>query len=421
MPKITKRSVDKLVKNFAGDKERFLWDNGDGSLKGFGIRIKQSGAASYIIQYRNQEGRTRRQVIGKVGTLTSEEARLIAREKLASVSKGKDPSAERHALRSAITVGELCEIYLKDAANRIKPSTLTLDHTRINAHVLPLLGTRTVRSLTRLDIERFQNDIADGKTARPRPKGGKGGHPKGGRGAASRTTDMLSTILEFACHRSVIEKNPAKGVKKFSSNKLNRFLSIAEIEALGTVMRESETDYPVALDAIRLLLLTGCRKSEVLALPWEWVDFLHQCLRFQDTKTGAQLRPIGASALECLQSMQIDNESTWVCPSVKNNGHFVGLPKVFKRLCEKAGIENASLHTLRHTFSSIANGLGYNEFTIAGMIGHKGRGITARYAHLPDQAALAAANTVSARIAAALDGKQTSEVIQLHHQEVVYA
>ncbi len=416
MPKISKRVVDKIKPSPEG-KDIFIWDSCDGSLKGFGIRVKPSGAATYLIQYRNQEGRTRRLALGKVGTLTPDEARVLARDKLASVSKGHDPSAERHAIRSSITVSELCELYLKDAAGRIKESTLKVDKIRVNAHVLPLLGKKTVRSLTRQDIEGFQNDIAVGKTAKPRPEGGRGGHPKGGRGAASRTTDMFTTILEFACNKGIIEKNPGRGVKKFASKKMARFLSIKEIVALGKVIKESETESQVGLDAINLLLLTGCRKSEILSLPWEWVDFDHQCIRFHDSKTGPQLRPISSSALNKLKEIKKRNDSSWVCPSVRGDGHFIGLPKVFKRFCTKAEIQNASLHTLRHTFSSVATGLGYTELTIAGMIGHKNRGVTARYAHLPDRALLAAANTVSARIKSALNGEKVGEVIQLNHLE----
>src|SRR5271167_993292 len=103
MPKITKRVVDSLRRDRDG-KEFFLWDGGDGALKGFGVRVKPSGAASYLVQYRNKEGRTRRLVIGKVGTLTPDEARTLASDALKAAAKGGDPSAERHAVRGAVTV-----------------------------------------------------------------------------------------------------------------------------------------------------------------------------------------------------------------------------------------------------------------------------------------------------------------------------
>ena len=108
MPKITKRTVDRLRPDPAG-RDRFLWDEGDGALKGFGVRVKPSSVASYIVQYRNKEGRTRRLVLGRVGVLTPEEARQEANDKLKEVTRGGDPSADRHAARSAMTVGELCD------------------------------------------------------------------------------------------------------------------------------------------------------------------------------------------------------------------------------------------------------------------------------------------------------------------------
>ena len=126
MPKITKRLVDALRPDRSG-KDVFVWDAGDGALKGFGIRMKRSGAASYFVQYRNKEGRTRRLVIGKIGTLAPDEARRLAGDALQFAAKGGDPSAKRHAVRGAITVADLCELYLADAKSRIKASTWVLD------------------------------------------------------------------------------------------------------------------------------------------------------------------------------------------------------------------------------------------------------------------------------------------------------
>ena len=166
-------------------------------MKGFGIRMKPSGAASYLVQYRNKEGRTRRLVIGKVGTLTPDEARKLAGDALKAAAKGGDPSAERHAVRGAITVSDLCDLYLVDAKSRIKASTLAMDKSRIETHVKPLIGRFTVRSLTAADIERMKADIIAGKTAKPRREG-RGGIATGGPGVAARTLGMTVTILEYA-------------------------------------------------------------------------------------------------------------------------------------------------------------------------------------------------------------------------------
>lgn len=415
MPKITKRVVDAL-RPVRGGKEFFRWDAGDGALKGFGIRMKPSGAASYLVQYRNKEGRTRRLVIGKVGTLTPDEARTLASDALRAATKGGDPSAERHAVRGAITVSDLCDLYLADAKGRIKVSTLAGDRSRIETHVKPLIGRFTVRSLTTADIERMKADIIAGKTAKPRKIEGRGGVAAGGPGVAARTLGMTATILEYARKSlKLIKDNPARGVKKPPDRKQRRFLTIEEITKLGQTMRETEVagENATALAAIRLLLLTGLRRMEALGLPRAWVDGRSRCIRFEDTKSGAQLRPIGAEAVKLIEAQPARDGCPWVFPASHGDGHLVGLPKVLERICTKAALGGVTVHVLRHSFAATAAEMGFSELTIAGLLGHSVRGITARYAHVPDSALVAAADRISARIAAALDGTAERQAISL--------
>jgi integrase len=148
-----------------------------------------------------------------------------------------------------------------------------MDRSRIERHVRPLLGRRTVWSLAPEDIEKMQLDIAAGKTARKR--NGRGGVPAGGKGVAARTVGVLGTILELARRRRLISVNPARGVDKLPEGKQRRFLSLDEIGQLGAVVRdagEEGIESRLGLAAIRFLLLTGLRRMEALALPWEWVD-----------------------------------------------------------------------------------------------------------------------------------------------------
>jgi integrase len=404
MAKITKRVVTALHPD-PGGKDVFIWDAGDGAIKGFGIRMKPSGTASYLAQYRNKEGRTRRLVLGKVGVLTPDEARTLAGDALRAATKGGDPSADRHAVRGAMTVSELCDRYVAEARSRIKASTLKADKGRIEAHVKPLLGNLSVRSLTTSDIERMKNDIISGRTAKPR-KPGRGGITRGGLSAAARTIGMVGTILEYA-RRSLklIKENPQRGIKKPPDKKQSRYLSLSEIATLGAEMRRAETSKitPTALAAIRLLLLTGLRREEALGLPKPWIDINAQCLRLGDSKTGPQVRPIGIAAVKLIKDQLPLSEGPWVFPAARGNKWFVGLPKVLERVCAKAGLHGVTLHVLRHTFASVAAQEGYSELTIAGMLGHKTAGITARYSHLPDRALVSAADFVSNKIAATLD------------------
>ncbi|MGZ9109157.1 MAG: tyrosine-type recombinase/integrase [Micavibrio sp.] len=414
MPKLTKRTIDGLKPNLAG-KDLFVWDEGDGAVKGFGVRLKPSGIGSYIVQYRNKEGRTRRMTVGRIGILTPEQARDEAKDKLREAAKGGDPSVDRQAARQSMTVAELCDWYLRDAKAWVKPSTLAVDKSRIEAHVKPLLGNRAVSGLILTDIEKFQADVASGKTARPRQKKGRSGHIKGGRGVAARSVGMFGTILEFAKRKGLMAANPARGVRKFQEDKLDRFLSYDEIKALGEAIRdaEGENENKTGIAAIKALLLTGCRRNEILALPWEWLDQKSKCIRFADTKGGAQIRPIGKAAVEHFNTIAPKKDCSWVFCADKGDGHFVGLPRVLARLCKRAGLKDVSLHVLRHTYAAVAAEMGFSELTIAGLLGHKVSGVTARYAHVPDSALVSAADRVSNRIMDVLNGEKCGEVVHL--------
>ena len=254
MPKLTKRTIDSLKPDPVS--EVFAWDS---ELKGFGVRIMPSGIASYILKYRNKEGRQRRLALGRVGALTPEESRNLARQRLAEVAHGSDPSAERQQVRKSITVAELCDLYTADAEGRIKASTLAMDKSRIERHVKPLIGPRTVLSLTPADIAKLQADIIAGKTARERGEG-RGGVTTGGKGAASRTVGMLGTILEFAKKRRVVKENVARGIERPPEGKQRRFLSAVDMKRLGSAMREAEAggESTTAIAAVRFLLLSGC-------------------------------------------------------------------------------------------------------------------------------------------------------------------
>ena len=412
MPKITKKIVDAIKPDRTG-VDRFVWDAGDGALKGFGIRVKPSGAASYLVQYRNKEGRTRRLTLAKVGLVTPDEARAKARTHLATAADGGDPSAERKAVRKSITVAELCDLYLTDVEGRIKASTLAMDRSRIETHVKPLLGRHALRSLTTADVERMRASIIAGKTAKARGKG-RGGVASGGSGVAARTLGMLRTILEYAkTDRKLIKENPAQGVRRPPDGKQRRFLSPDEVTALGSAMVDDRRGADlVAFAAIRFLLLSGFRRMEALALPRAWLDARLRCARLKDSKSGYQLRPLGAAAIQTLQGLPTG--SAWFFPAARGDGHFVGLPKVLERVCAKARIEGVTLHVLRHTFAATAAELGFSELTIAGLLGHSVPGFTARYAHVPDSALVAAADRVAHFLAGRLINVESANVVDLY-------
>jgi integrase len=408
MPKIMIRTVDALQP--ASNRDVFAWDS---ELRGFGIRVKPSGVKTFLIQYRNVEGRTRRLVLGQYGPLTPEVARDLARTKLTAVAKGEDPSAERHAVRAGMSVSEVCDWYLEQAEtgrilgrNRrpIKASTLQMDRSRIETHVKPLLGSRLVSGLTLNDVEGMQADIAAGKSACARKKG-RGGKSTGGAGVASRTISTLRSLLGHAARLNIIGKNPAEGVRQLAGERRQRRLSEEQLRRFGQVMRvlASEGEHQIGLTAIRLMLLSGFRRMEVLGLERLWVSPKESCVRFPDTKSGPQIRVLGKAAISCIKAAQGRDGSRYVFPADWGDGHFVGVVRVLNRLSAKAKLRQVTPHVLRHTFASVAGDLGFSELTIAGLLGHSARGVTQGYVHL-DTALVVAADRVSVAIAEMLDG-----------------
>jgi integrase len=306
----------------------------------------------------------------------------------------------------------VCDWYLEQAeAGRlvgrsrrpIKQSTLKMDRSRIETHIKPLLGARLVRGLTLQDIEGMQADIAAGKSARGRKKG-RGGRSTGGAGVASRAISTLRALLGHAARLGVIARNPAAGVRLLAVGRRKRRLNEDEIRHLGRVMRDAAAagEHPTGLSAIRLMLLTGFRRMEVLGLKWPWFSRKEHCVHFPDTKTGAQMRILGKAAMDCIEAQNPRENSLFIFPADWGDGHFIGVVRVLERICRKAKLENVTPHVLRHTFASVAGDLGFSELTIAGLLGHSARGITQRYVHL-DTALVVAADRVSMEILAMLD------------------
>ena len=411
MPKLTKRVVENLTSAIA---EKFVWDS---EVKGLGIRIKPSGSKSYFIQYRNHTRRTRRMVLGSCSVLALDEARSLAREKLVDVIKGLDPSAERKALLNSETVEQLCFWYLREAeAGRllgrkrrpIKSSTLKADRNCITSHVVPLIGRLLVSGVVKADIEKLMADITRGKTAKPR--NGRGGVTTGGRGVAVRVVTVLHSIFEHAIRMDLVDSNPVRGIRKPAYQVKDRRLSEAEIIQLGRTMANmaKEGESPTGILAIKFLLLTGFRRNEALALRTSWIGRSGGFIQFPDTKSGRQVRIIGQAATSLIHSKFSRKDDCYVFPADFGGGHFIGLPRVLGRITLRAGISGITLHTLRHTFASMAAEMGFTELTIAGLLGHASRGVTQRYIHI-DEALVLAADKVSTRMRQLLDQRQDRE------------
>lgn len=413
---LTKRVVDALQPDPAGADLIYF----DKEIPRFGVRVKPSGVKSYILQYRNKFGQARRFTLGRVGDMTPTQARKMASIKRGEIAKGADPSAEKKADRKAVTVDDLCDDYIEAAKGRIKANSLKSDSGGITHHIRPLLGSMPVATLTPAIIEKFVRDVVAGKTARRilPDKKTHGGIVSGGPSVAARVTVILGGILQRGVRDGILVLNPAREVArlKLQPKKPPPF-DFETIKRLGAAIRqrEGEGERVDGLRAIRFLLLSGCRRMEALTLKWEMVDRKARCLRLPDTKTGAAIRPLGRAALEFLATFEPRGAKPgdYVFPGGSSAGHFNDLPRVWVRLCKSAAITGASIHTLRHWYASCAAELNISELLIAGLIGHRVRSVTGRYANAPDSALLAAADRVSLRLTEALDGTEGAKVISL--------
>lgn len=152
--------------------------------------------------------------------------------------------------------------------------------------------------------------------------------------------------------------------------------------------------------------MTGCRVGEITSLCRRDIDVHHGCFRFEDTKTGAQTRPIGEAAFDLLRSIPTNISSPFVFPATRGNRSYQGLRKVWISVCERAGIEDATMHTLRHSYASVAAELNYSDVTIAALLGHSLGTVTSRYTHFIDEALRATADKVSHEIIRRMEDDQ---------------
>lgn len=397
--KITKTKVDAQIPTV---KDHFIWDT---EIIGFGLKTTPVGDKIFVFQYR-LPGRSNplrftigryKGAINRPGEWTVAEARREAEILRGNVSRGRDPRQrkedEKAARLAELSLSEVCDLYLEAAPQIIlkgkgrpkKSSTLAIDRSNIERHIKPRLGRKRIQSIRRADVEKFQRDIAAGKTAIDSRTGHRGrARVTGGRGTAARAATVLGTVFSFAQKEGFVSESPVQGVELFRSPGRERFLTIAELEKLGGALSKAENDgvNPTAISAIRLLIFTGCRKTEILSLRWKDIDFQRRCLFLPDSKTGRKTVPLAAPALEILSTIPCLADSPFVFPAARGNGHYVGLPKVWSLIRAQAGLEDVTLHTLRHSFASFAVASGDSLYLVGKVLGHRQSRTTEKYAHL---------------------------------------
>ena len=273
----------------------------------------------------------------------------------------------------------------------------------------------------------MRNAVAAGKTAEKAKRGEKrrrGSMATGGNGVAAQCVALVGAIFAFGRARGLCSENPARGVKKAPVRKVERFLSQAEMarlaEAIDAEALRSGNPYPAA--AIKLLLLTGCRRGEIVNLCWEHVDFERECLRLPESKTGAKVVYLNGPARALLQELPRMTNNPRVIPGMRADSANASIEKAWLRVRKAAGLADVRLHDLRHSFASVGAAGGLSLPIIGALLGHKHATTTARYAHLSADPLRAANNVVGARIAAAMsrksDAANSADVVTLRSRRV---
>lgn len=370
-PRLTKRYVDAIR---ATGVDAVYWD---GELTGFGLRVRRSGRKSYVVQTR-VAGKLRWFTIGPHGPLAPESARAKALEILADAKKGIDPRATKTERGPNPTVTDLCNRFLEEyVPNHCKPDTQR-EYVRLTKTLIaPAIGTMMVSEVQRKDVAELHHDL------REKPY------------QANRTLSVLSKMFSLAdiWGWRPDGSNPCRAVMRYKERRRERFLTEEETSRLGKVLREAENEMPAAVAAIRLLLLTGCRLSEIRDLRWEHVkaDFIE----LPDTKTGGRAVPLGPKARAVLDAIPREDGNPWVIAGRLPGTHLTDLQRPWRRLRKRAGLEDVRIHDLRHSYASRALALGEGLPMIGKLLGHTQIQTTARYAHLARDSIRNAASRVT--------------------------
>ncbi|QIJ75079.1 tyrosine-type recombinase/integrase [Methylobacterium sp. NI91] len=426
--RISKRTVDALEPR---EKPYVVYDE---ELTGFGVRVAPAsarcpaGLKSFLVEYRPGSGgrgvRSVRLAIGRVGSMTPDDARRVAREKLAQARHGEDPAQQRRQERGTPTVAQVAERWMAEHVEaKFAAKTVILYRSYLGKHVLPALGGKKVNLVSPADIDGLHFSL------------GKAGKQP----TANRLVSMLSALFNFAIRRRMVPggfSNPVLGLERYREEKRERFLTTSELQRLGEVLRQAEIEglawspdpnkkakhaprpenrreiYPPHVTAaIRLLLFTGCRLREILHLRWAEVDFERGLLFLPKSKTGKKTVVLNAPALDVLATLP--RAGSFVIASSDPEKPRADLKKPWDRITAVAGLSGLRIHDLRHSFASVGAGGGMGLPIVGKLLGHTQASTTARYAHLDADPLRRASERIAATISAAMDGNPSAQIISL--------
>jgi integrase len=359
----------------------------DTDVKGFGAR-RRDGVPSYFLQTRIK-GRLRWITIGKHGSpWTPAAARDEAVRLLRAIAAGEDPSAEKRQSLRAATIADAAALFMARHGPRLAERTRH-DYQRLfDTTILPAFGSRRVHDLNAVEVDRFHS----GMIATPRK--------------ANLAVAILSKLMNWLESQKLRPRhsNPCIDITRFKENHRERFLTQAELDRLGTVLAEAERagENIYILAAIRLLILTGARLSEILTLKWDYIDFGRALIFLPQSKTGAKPIFLSETAIDVLRATPRVEGNPYVILGASTGSHLVNLQKAWRRLRTRARLDDVRLHDLRHSFASFAAAQGASLLMIGKLLGHTQAQTTQRYAHLVADPVRSIAENVGAQLAPSL-------------------
>lgn len=350
------------------DAEYSIWC---GELPAFGIRVLPSGRKIYVIRYRTVSGRPRKMKLGRTCDMSPDKARELAKKLFQEVAEGKDPAGERHDAKVAPTVLELKERYTDEHAGPFKKAaSQRSDEKNWRLYILPAIGKKKVAEVTHADVLKLFGSLSKK------------------RATANQVLALLSKSFNLAETWGYRQRhtNPCEGAKKFDIAEKECVLNPAQITNLNatlirmTVSREITGDFA---DFIRLLMLTGCRKSEIMHARAEWIDLHQGLLILPDSKTGHKKVLLSGPSYEIAEALVKDGRE-WLIPGRHKTKPLQTPYKVWKAVKLAAGLpKELRLHDLRHTAGTLAHMAGATQKEIQKLLHHKQMSTTERYIHAP--------------------------------------
>ena len=347
----------------------------DRTLRGFGVRVSPSGRKQFFIQCQHRGERIWK-IVGDAGTMGVAEARSLADGMLVAIWRGEvAPQSSGEMLFEAVA-----EVTFRRHERVWKPGTLAVNRNYLRNRIMPHFAGRPIADIDRQEVRNWFARL------RATPV------------AADRSMPILSVIMREAERMGMRPEssNPCRGIRRYRRKGRERFLSDDEIRRLSARLREHEARQPQQVAVIRLLLLTGCRKSEVLTLRWS--DYRDGHLFLRDSKTGPRTVWLSEPARAVLDGL--GRNSRWMFPASKGDRPWSinWLDRFWRRVRAEADLEDAHLHDLRHTVASLALRQGETVLAIGRLLGHRNAGTTLKYVHSTDAMAREAAETIGAAL-----------------------